>query len=145
MRREAASISLTCMPSNDLAPHVIVDARSACRVDEDFSGDKTRRRYAVSCREQSRCDADPYDLACHYYCTPRDRSTWSRIPPGPHVRDPPACCLHRLTPREGGKKILRASLHFSAATVACMACLLAPHRHTKSDRPYAYGCMIALL
>jgi hypothetical protein len=80
-----------------LVPHVIVNVCTICRVDEDFSGDKTRRRYA-----ESRAGADVMRIPTTLLVittAPRDRCG---LPPGPHVRDPPAG-LHRLTPREGKK------------------------------------------
>jgi len=134
MRREAASVSLTCMPSSDFVPHVIVDVCTICRVDGDFSGDKTRRRHAVS-----RAGADPYDLACHYYCTPRDRRGLEFLLDHMSETHRPASAH---TPRREKNSTCIAALLCSYSSLHGNG-LLVPHRHTNSDRPYAYGCMIA--
>jgi hypothetical protein len=82
------------MPSNG-SSHMSL---SICWLDEDFSGDKTRSRYAEGRAERVLncwCDADPYDLVitrAHHaidVVSNSSRTTCQR-PTG----------LHRLTPRE---------------------------------------------
>jgi hypothetical protein len=71
MRRETATISLTCMPSNDWSYMSLVMYVCVLYVEQKRILVETKQGAAA----QSGCDADPYatTFACHYYCTPRDR------------------------------------------------------------------------